>query len=103
MKVDFKGILEGAWNSIFVKKEIEAIALERITICNNCEHAGIRKIIPFDLHCILCGCNLEMKTHCLSCECPIGKWKAETEEKTEQEIDIKLKADENNNHQHPSK
>ena len=32
-----------------------------------------------DEHCMMCGCNIAAKISCLSCECPMGKWKVENE------------------------
>ena len=29
-----------------------------------------------DEHCTNCGCNLDAKRKCLSCECPVKKWTA---------------------------
>jgi hypothetical protein len=92
MKIDFKGLLEGAWNSIFVKEEIETICNNRMIICLHCDHRKKRTIIPFDWHCDLCGCNLEMKTRCLSCECPIKLWEAQVSEEEENKIEEKLKS-----------
>ena len=61
-------------------------------ICDVCEnnskfHPSIRP----DVHCIICGCTLSAKTSCLSCFCPIYKWRevmtSEQEEEIEQATD----------------
>lgn len=97
MRIDIKGILEGAFNSIFVKEEIEKIAEDRTNICKGCSHNSDHqkqfnnyKSFRPDFHCTLCGCDLHMKTRCLSCECPIQKWVAQATEGEEQEITKKM-------------
>lgn len=102
MKIDFKGILEGAWNSVFVKESIEKVAAERIAICRGCsknsdhqkQYSGYKSFRP-DFHCTVCGCDLHMKTRCMSCECPMHKWVAQASENDEQQIDDRLKSEEN--------
>jgi hypothetical protein len=78
MHFDFKGIMEGAFNSVFVNKQIEKIAEERTTICRDCPHDSInarkadpnfKSNNPFE-HCGLCGCNIHMKTRSLAQVCP---------------------------------
>lgn len=100
MKIDFKGLLEGAWNSVFVKENIEKIAEERLEICKGCSHNSDHakkfnnyKTIRPDFHCTLCGCDLHMKTRCLSCECPIKKWLVQVSEGDDALINEKLKDD----------
>ena len=78
MKIDFKGIIEGIGNAVFIKKEVENIANKRAAICNTCEHyspnvkrrGGVfdRK----DKFCTDCGCNIYLKTRALSASCPLG-------------------------------
>jgi hypothetical protein len=99
MKIDFKGILEGAWNSIFVKERVEEVAIDRLKICNECPHNsntaqknGYKTFRP-DYHCILCGCDLHMKTRCLSCECPVKKWMPVATQSEDIEIEERLKKD----------
>jgi hypothetical protein len=100
MKIDFKGILEGAWNSVFVKESIEKIANERDAICRGCsensDHAkkykGYKTFRP-DFHCTVCLCDLHMKTRALSQACPKGKWLAQTDEESAYEIQQKLEKD----------
>lgn len=97
MKIDLRGILEGAWNSVFVKEEIERIATRRIEICKACPHnsdyakthRGYSSIRP-DFHCTICKCDLYMKTRCLSCECPIKKWVVEVSDEEDLKIQEKL-------------
>ena len=103
MKVDIKGILEGAWNSVFIKGEIEKIAQERITICRGCslnsEHQrkyNNYKTFRPDFHCTDCGCDLHMKTRCLSCECPKKKWLAHITQEEEFEINRKFEKEQGN-------
>lgn len=101
MKIDFKGILEGAWNSVFVKDSIEKVHNERIEICNKCPYNSVAmkennyKSFRPDFHCTVCGCNLDMKTRCMACECPIHKWDPLTTEEEEKQIIIKLENDGN--------
>ena len=99
MKINFKGILEGVWNSVFVKESIEQVAKERLTICHGCDknsdHAktlGYKTFRP-DFHCSLCGCNLELKTRSLSEVCPAGKWEAQLTNEEELKLQEKLQHD----------
>jgi hypothetical protein len=97
MKIDFKGLLQGAFNSIFVKEEIEKIAGQRLAICRGCPFNSINaqktgyETSRFDEHCTDCGCNLHMKTRCLSCKCPKDKWGIEMSEDEELKLNEKLK------------
>lgn len=92
MKIDFKGLLEGAFNSIFAKKEIEAVATERIMICRTCpfNSKNTDNKRP-DEYCTDCGCNLYMKTRCMSCECPQKKWLKVLSEEEDSKLQEKLK------------
>lgn len=104
MKIDFRGLLEGAWNSVFVKESIEEVHKERLQMCEKCvynstvmkEQTNYKTFRP-DFHCTLCGCNLDMKTRCMACECPIQKWRALISEEEENMITSKL-----NNNEHKS-
>lgn len=97
MKIDFRGIIEGAWNSVFVKESIEKIALERTTICRGCSYNSDHqkkynnyKTFRPDFHCTVCLCDLHMKTRAMSQECPKGKWKAQMSQEEEYEVTKKL-------------
>lgn len=85
MKIDWKGLAQGIYNSVAGKKWIKDLAAYRMDVyCAPCEFnsrnakqiSGYSSIRPDD-HCTRCGCNLEWKTHQLSSSCPAGKWKAE--------------------------
>jgi len=103
--------MEGAFNSIFVRAKIEEIANERGAICNECPNNSVNKkkidpkfnpINPLP-HCILCGCNLHMKTRSMSQVCPDFKlndkgeqipaprWLAVMDEKEEDILDTKIR------------
>lgn len=87
MKIDLKGIKEGLKNTYFpakeAREEIKRVHDERLEICKTCPYyspnaeAQGYKTPRADVHCTDCGCNLNYKANCLSCECPQGKWKAE--------------------------
>lgn len=97
MQINFKGILEGAYNSIFIKASVEKVANIRMNICRGCPQnsENMKKLNGYktfrpDFHCTACGCDLHVKTRCLSCECPLGKWKAEVTQEEAQEIEKKM-------------
>lgn len=97
MKLSIKGILEGIWNSVFIKEEIEKVAKERMEICNGCalnsdwrKKFDKYKTFRPDFHCTVCGCDLHLKTRALSQECPLGKWKAQMTQEEEFELTKKL-------------
>lgn len=77
-------IYEGWRNKLIppshLKELIETTSKERMEICNNCELSSINaknyKTLRIDVHCTNCGCTLDAKTKCLSCECPLKKWTA---------------------------
>jgi hydrogenase maturation factor HypF (carbamoyltransferase family) len=79
-----KKIYEGWKNHVLPdkqhKKFIERVSRERLAICEQCpEHSSNKenyKTIRPDAHCTNCGCTLSAKTKCLTCECPLSKWKA---------------------------
>lgn len=100
MKISIKGILEGTWNSIFVKEEIEKVAKERQVICAGCSmnsdhQKRFNKYKTFrpDYHCVSCGCNIIMKTRAMAEWCPLGKWNAQMSQEEEYEITKKLEED----------
>ncbi|HOK59568.1 MAG TPA: hypothetical protein PK432_01155 [Candidatus Dojkabacteria bacterium] len=79
-------ILEGILNRIFTKEHVEEIALERMSICKDCEHYGTECLMPGTAPCCaICGCCLELKTRSLSSNCPEHKWEAIM---TEEEEDL---------------
>ena len=97
MKLSLKGIIEGTFNSIFVKQEIEEIAKERDQICRECPmnsdlQKKLNKYKTFrpDFHCVVCGCDLHLKTRALSQECPLGKWGAHLTQEEEFNLTKKL-------------
>lgn len=79
-KIDIKGIVQGAYNSIFVRKWVEAVAIERTEICKECPVFSVNAKLNgyltnrLDDHCTDCGCNIHMKTRCMDCECPQKRW-----------------------------
>ena len=100
MKVDILGLMKGAWNSVFVKKWIEEVADQRNSICKGCSYNSDHqkkynnyKTFRPDFHCTHCGCDLHMKTRCMSCECPVKKWLAHISQEEEFEITKKLNED----------
>jgi len=104
MKISLKGIFEGVWNSVFVKEQVEKVAVERTLICRGCsmnsEHQkkyNKYKTFRPDFHCTVCGCDLHLKTRALSQECPLGKWKAEMSQEEEFNITKRLEEDEQQN------
>jgi len=57
-------------------------------ICRNCpensqQHSSIRP----DEHCLICGCTLSAKTACLSCACPLYKWREVVTSQQEEEME----------------
>ena len=59
-----------------MKEQIKLVSEERMSVCNACSnHSKNKKTVRPDEHCLACGCTLSAKTACLSCSCPIGKWK----------------------------
>ena len=81
-------IIEGWRNKLIPPKElrqmIQAVSQERKKTCDTCEwNSENRKKThnyknwrPY-VHCVDCGCELEAKQKCLSCECPFKYWKAQ--------------------------
>lgn len=69
-------ILEGIKNSVFKTEHTEAVAQARMDICktNACgyydpEGKSEAAVIKGEPSCGACGCNLELKTRCMSCKC----------------------------------
>lgn len=78
--MNFKQIYEGWRNKVIppanLRKTIQDVSSERLAICNNCVYHSKNHNTPMrpDAHCTDCGCNLDAKSKCLSCECPRKKW-----------------------------
>ena len=74
-------IYEG-WKNHLLPEErnkafIEYTSQTRTAICEECEaHSSKHKSVRPDAHCTECGCTLSAKTKCLTCECPLKKWRA---------------------------
>jgi len=84
-------ILEGLKNKLFKKEHVEAVAKERTDICLKCPYydplgKSKKATIKGTPSCSICGCTIELKTRCLSCECPVKKWLKVTGEKLEDKI-----------------
>jgi hypothetical protein len=84
--MSLKQIYEG-WKNHLLPEEnekafIEHVSQERLAICNVCEeHSSNKKdykSLRIDDHCTECGCMLSAKTKCLTCECPLKKWIAQS-------------------------
>ena len=79
-------IFEG-WKNHLLPEErqkafIEHVSQERLAVCGACEeHSSNKKdykSLRIDAHCTECGCTLSAKTKCLTCECPLKKWVAQS-------------------------
>lgn len=95
MKIDWKGLAEGLKNKFLPKEElreiIESTHIERITICRECpKNSLFNPNLRGDEHCTECGCNLALKTRCLSCKCPLDKWLALITEEDNEIIKMEL-------------
>ena len=85
---------------------IQIVSQERKSICDGCEwnsenrkkSHNYKNWRPY-VHCVDCGCELDAKQKCLSCECPFKKWIAiisqEQNNEIKQEIDGKDKKSSN--------
>jgi hypothetical protein len=79
-------IIEGWKNHLLPEEKekafIQHVSQERLAICNACEeHSSNKKDYKSmrpDAHCAECGCTLSAKTKCLTCECPLKKWEAQS-------------------------
>ena len=90
MKIKFSQIYEGWKNNLFpakdMRKYIKEVGEERMAICEDCDLISTKhKTIRPDVHCTDCGCTLAAKTKCLSCQCPLEKWKAVMSDREEEE------------------
>ena len=79
-------IYEG-WKNHLLPEEnekafLQYVSQERLAICNACEEHSFNKkdnkSLRPDAHCVECGCTLSAKTKCLTCECPLKKWGAQS-------------------------
>jgi len=84
--MSLKQIYEG-WKNYLLPEEnekafLQYVSQERLAICNACEeHSSNKKdnkSLRPDAHCVECGCTLSAKTKCLTCECPLKKWGAQS-------------------------
>jgi hypothetical protein len=78
--MNFREIYEGWKNKLApeeaLKEIIKEASLYRMEICETCDfHSKNHLSIRPDVHCTKCGCTLSAKTACLSCKCPINKWR----------------------------
>jgi len=69
-------ILEGIVNNIFKQDDIEAVAIERASICesNACglydkDGSSEKAFVKGSPACGGCGCNIQLKTRCMACDC----------------------------------
>ncbi len=83
-------IMEGVKNKIFKNEDVEEIAKARWMDCAVCPHldtegnkCAVKATKPC---CGKCGCSMALKIRALSSSCPIGKWKAVIDPKTEAAI-----------------
>lgn len=77
--INFSQIYEGWRNKIVppahLRETIQNVSKERLSVCDACEfHSKNSNSKRPDAHCLDCGCNLDAKSKCLSCECPRQKW-----------------------------
>src|SRR6478735_8223864 len=87
-----KLIAEGILNKIQAKQEVVNIASERKLICMKCpmHSTNSKKLLGYeterlDEHCIVCGCNIELKVYSLHSECPDKppRWEAVVDDELE--------------------
>ena len=100
--MNFSQIYEGWRNNIIppshIKNLIKSTGEERIKICLGCPyHSKYHKTARPDDHCTHCGCTLAAKTKCLSCACPLDKWKAIATEEQYEQINNKINGKEEGN------
>ena len=85
MKVDWKGLVRGLYNKAMGAEWVKEVAAKRYNDhCKSCDHNskvaianGKYKSIRPDEHCVLCGCNIDLKTHDMAQICPKKLWVAE--------------------------
>lgn len=87
-------IYEGIRNNVFRKDHIEAVASVRWQTCKVCEmldETGKDCAVPGTQPCCSdCGCAIGNKIRCLSCSCPLDKWKEVMTEEAEELLLEKL-------------
>jgi hypothetical protein len=85
-------ITAGVINTIFKRKEVEAIAEARFKICQEChmlDNQGDKCFAPGTQPCCGdCGCSLSFKTRSLSSACPLGKWEAWLTDEQEEQLKL---------------
>jgi hypothetical protein len=95
---NYDKIGQGIYRFVFTKKEVEAVAKERMDICNDCElldTKGDNCLAPGTQPCCSdCGCSLKFKIRSLSSACPKGKWEAILTEEEEEVIRIETDEEE---------
>lgn len=68
-----KKITEGFKNIVFKDEEVEQIASERLSVCQQCPHidkSGDKCDVPGTKPCCgICGCSLALKTRSLTSRC----------------------------------
>lgn len=90
--MNFKQIYEGWRNKLVppahLRDTINKVSEERLEICKDCEWHSSKHNTPTrpDDHCTNCGCNLDAKSKCLSCSCPLDHWGSVIEYEDEQKF-----------------
>lgn len=67
---------------------------ERLDICKECPNSSTGNEIKSWSYCKECLCNLNAKSACMSCACPLDKWKALLTQEERVELETKLKEQE---------
>lgn len=93
-------IIEGIMNSVIKTEEVEKIAAERMSVCNNCpdiDRTGDKCALPGTAPCCgLCGCKLSFKVRSLASACANEanpKWNALLSQEQEDEFYNKINYD----------
>lgn len=81
-----------------MKEKIREIQNQRLEICKQCENnstsGGISATIEAWSYCKDCLCNLNAKSACMSCECPLKKWEAFITQEERAQMEQELKEEE---------
>ena len=64
-------IIQGMINAINPDEAVEAMAKERMDICNTCPE---KTEMLGQTVCGVCHCLLQLKTRSTDSSCPLGKW-----------------------------